>query len=153
MTLCVQVVPDLVSFISHPASAFTTARTTGYRGPVEVARGVERNSFVRLTAIRASGETVKNGMHPATADRRKLPDGATAKFSAQNGRPIEISRGIDRHIRVGILTIIVTGLTITVTSVVLAFTPAAPKRDQQENGRAPIRRKNRRFARRSNSPG
>jgi hypothetical protein len=121
--------------ISHPASAFTTARTTGYGGPVEVARGVERNSFVRFTAIGASGETVENGMLPATADWRKLPDGATPKISAQNGRPIEIPLGIDRYIRVGVFTVIVTGKPIDHLGRARFHPPV--KRDQQENGRAP----------------
>jgi hypothetical protein len=123
-------------FVSHPASPFATTRTTGHCRPVKVTRGVERNSFVRLTAIRTSGETVENAMHPATADRRQLPDGATPKFATQNGRPIEISRGVNLHIRVGVFTVIVTGQTIDHLGRA-RFHPTVAKRDQQENGRAP----------------
>jgi hypothetical protein len=122
-------------FISHPTSALTTPRTTGHGRPVKITRGVEGNSFVRLTAIGASGETVENGMHSGTADRRKLPDGPTAKFSAQDGRPIEISRSVDRHIRIGILTIILTAETVDHLGRA-SFHPTAVKRDQ-ENDRAP----------------
>src|SRR5450432_3973255 len=85
----------------HAAPAFAHSSAAGDRSANQVAGGIERDAFVRLSAIRSAGEVVE---HRVDARRRDLEHRASAECASLYRRAVEIARLVSHQLGVGVFT-------------------------------------------------
>src|SRR5207249_9518425 len=93
-------------FVNYAATAFTPASPAGDCRAVQVPLAIDANSFVRLASIRATGETVKHGLYPATRCGAELKNRATPMVAAEHCRAIDIPRAVRLQIGVSVFAVV-----------------------------------------------
>src|SRR5579863_619305 len=86
----------------HAASTLARSAPTGNRGSVEIARRIERDTFVGLSTIRPTCKAVE---HSVESGRSDLEDRAAAVGSALHGGAVEIAGAVAGEFCVQVLAI------------------------------------------------
>src|SRR5205807_2105361 len=72
---------------------------------VQVPLAINGNSFVRLGSIRATSETIQDGLNPSARCRAELKHCATSMVAAEHSRPIDIPRAVRLQIGVSVFAV------------------------------------------------